>query len=197
LAEILGAYAPTPEKGGALELVFINGCSSYEFGRAVHAAGIPHVICWRTKVHDAAARIFSIAFYKHLQNAGTTYEDAFKQAQYAVKTEPMSPPGNRDVTVQRFELVDPDAGATTTGAAAAGIPYHFAKPKCACCLNAKTRKKRSSSGGATEPKKKVPKIETATERPVAALVAAIRDPNDCATATKAIMEMREGSSHMK
>ena len=48
---------------GKLETVFINGCKSEPFGRALHAAGIPYVICWKTLAEDAAARIAITTFF--------------------------------------------------------------------------------------------------------------------------------------
>ena len=62
-----------------LELVFLNGCSSEELGRAVHdKAGVPWV-CWRTACNDEAARFFSIKFFQALNRAGTSYHDALSK----------------------------------------------------------------------------------------------------------------------
>lgn len=62
LAEMLGAHSP--RSGGRLELVFLNGCCSEELGRAVHAAGVPVVVCWSTLAENSAARIFAMTFFK-------------------------------------------------------------------------------------------------------------------------------------
>jgi hypothetical protein len=62
LAEMLGAHSP--RSGGRLELVFLNGCCSEELGRAVHAAGVPVVVCWSTLAENSAARIFAMIFFK-------------------------------------------------------------------------------------------------------------------------------------
>jgi len=64
LAALLGRHAPSA--GGRLELVFLNGCRSEALGRAVRAAGVPYVVCWATPAHDAAARVFSRAFFAAL-----------------------------------------------------------------------------------------------------------------------------------
>ena len=62
IAEMLGAHSP--RSGGRLELVFLNGCCSEELGRAVHAAGVPVVVCWSTLAENSAARIFAMTFFK-------------------------------------------------------------------------------------------------------------------------------------
>ena len=77
LADMLGSHATA--HGGALELVFLNGCCSEQLGRAIHQAGVPHVVCWRTKCRDDAARLFSKAFFStHRQ--GKSYVTAFEEA---------------------------------------------------------------------------------------------------------------------
>lgn len=48
LARLLGEFSPA--RGGPLRLVFLNGCQSEDLGRAVLAAGVPHVVCWSTLV---------------------------------------------------------------------------------------------------------------------------------------------------
>jgi hypothetical protein len=125
LAKILGAYAPS--KGGNLGLVFLNGCSSYQLGKAVHSAGIPFVICWRTSVHDEAACIFSVAFYRHLQEQlNATYEGAFEQAKQAVLEKTVPKQGDDRISIPKFTLENPAAGTkTASGAWAAGIPHLF------------------------------------------------------------------------
>ena len=52
---MLGAHAPV--NGGTLELVFLNGCLSEDLGTAVHQAGVPHVVCWRTLAENSAAQV--------------------------------------------------------------------------------------------------------------------------------------------
>ena len=81
LASLLGAHAP--RHGGALELVFLNGCNSDSLGRAVHAAGVPHVVCWQTQCADGAARIFARTFFQ-ASAQGCTYEQAFEEAKRGV-----------------------------------------------------------------------------------------------------------------
>ncbi len=81
LAELLGEHAVG--HGGALELVFLNGCNSDSLGRAVHAAGVPHVVCWQTQCADGAARIFARTFFQ-ASAQGCTYEQAFEEAKRGV-----------------------------------------------------------------------------------------------------------------
>ena len=46
-----------------LQLVFLSACETLELGQALHLAGVPTVICWRTEVEDGAARLFAHHFY--------------------------------------------------------------------------------------------------------------------------------------
>ena len=62
LAALLGECAPP---AGYLELVVLQGCCTLELGRAVHAAGVPFVICWATPTEDTACRLFSTAFFEY------------------------------------------------------------------------------------------------------------------------------------
>jgi hypothetical protein len=134
LAQILGAYAPF--KGGNLELVFLNGCSSHALGEAVHEAGIPNVVCWETSCNDEAAQIFSTAFYKHLQEHGKGYAQAFDHAKHAVLTETE---GRSDgMSTPKYAFADPAAHIengrmqrTASGAWPAGTPVFFPKAPAA------------------------------------------------------------------
>ena len=83
LAEMLGAHSP--QNGGRLELVFLNGCCSEELGRAVHAAGVPVVVCWSTMAENSAARIFASTFFRTYMR-GKSYRHAFDEAKRAVRT---------------------------------------------------------------------------------------------------------------
>ena len=42
--------------GGSVEFANLNACSTYEMARLLREAGVPHVLCWRTPVHDDIAR---------------------------------------------------------------------------------------------------------------------------------------------
>lgn len=78
LAGLLGRHGA--DRGGPLELVFLNGCNSESLAVAVCDAGVPFVVCWRTKAHDAAARIFSMAFFEALAHLKTTQQHACPDA---------------------------------------------------------------------------------------------------------------------
>ena len=129
LARILGGHAP--KQGGPLELVVLNGCKSLELARAVHAAGVPHVVAWRTLVHNEAARIFSVAFFEALSTHGCSHSAAFEQAKQRIET--VTRPGNvngMSGCVPRFELRDPEDSTSATRVAV-GIPVLLSDPSLA------------------------------------------------------------------
>lgn len=77
LAAVLGAHAP--RNGGCLELVFLNGCHSKALGAAVHAAGVPYVVCWSTLAENSAARVFAATFFE-VSAQGLDYMRCFEEA---------------------------------------------------------------------------------------------------------------------
>ena len=109
VAQTLAAHAIS--NGGRLELVFINGCSSYDLGMEVLSVGVPCVVCWRTKVKDGAARVFALAFFRHLRQSGAPadYRAAFAEAKLAVSR--VTRPGRLGTgvasEVQRYVVRDP------------------------------------------------------------------------------------------
>jgi len=119
-----------PRHGGCLELVFLNGCCSEALGLAVHAAGVPTVVCWRTKVCDPAARVFARAFFKGLED-GRSVVDAFEDAKNAVMCVTHSGqltglPAGMTTSVPKFELREPGTPSAMTFVSpipiAAGVP---------------------------------------------------------------------------
>lgn len=89
LSQMLGGIA----KRGHLELVFLNGCCSANLGREVIKAGVPNVVCWETLTQDEAARIFSVEFFRQVQqmitqckNANADYKAAFDLAKSKVES---------------------------------------------------------------------------------------------------------------
>ena len=62
-----------------LELVFLNGCSTYGQKDGLLAAGVKRVIITDKAIHDNAAQHFSSQFYKSLAT-GMDIEAAFKEA---------------------------------------------------------------------------------------------------------------------
>ena len=127
LATVIGLA--TPSHGGSLELVVLNGCCSEPLGRAAHNAGVSSVVCWKTKVWDPAARIFTLAFFTALENGRST-ADAFDDAKVAVMFE--THPGqiaNLQTMVPKFELRRPGTASAMTSVHpepfAVGIPVLF------------------------------------------------------------------------
>ena len=108
LVDILCAHVP--KEGGALEMVFLNGCVTEPLGQLLRARGVPVVICWRTLLHDDAARIFSQAFFRAYGN-GQLERAAFEDAARAITTETkpgmLAYTGHLPSNVQKYELRDP------------------------------------------------------------------------------------------
>ncbi len=77
IAQYLGRHAVS--RGGALELVFINGCRSLDLGRAVRDAGVPYVVCWASACDSLAATYFAATFYRAFAQT-SEYELAFADA---------------------------------------------------------------------------------------------------------------------
>jgi hypothetical protein len=93
-------------------------------------------VCWETICNDEAARIFSTAFYKHLQEHGRGYAQAFDHAKHAVLT---ATEGRSDgISTPKYAFVDPavhfengQMQRTASGAWPAGIPVLFSKDPAA------------------------------------------------------------------
>jgi len=124
LADLLGAVSTA--RGGPLELVFLNGCSTEDLGLALRAAGIPEVLCWSTPVEHSAAAIFSKAFFDAKEKDGMRTAAAFEHAKLAVEQIPK--PGNDSSRfVPKYLLEPPDLGSnppglTLSGSFQAGVP---------------------------------------------------------------------------
>ena len=121
LARMLGRYSPS--RGGPLELVFINGCNSSSLGEAVLAEGMPNVVCWETVCDNGAAKCFSKAFFRALQDSSCA--DAFEQAKDAVEM-PTVRARNADgqlVLMKKFEIgVPPPGPPPTSYPCVVGVP---------------------------------------------------------------------------
>ena len=98
--------------GGDTEFIFLNACRSDGYGMSLNAKGFV-VVCWSTRVNDAAAQPFAVAFYEARVKNNASWQEAFD---FAVKI----------ISVD-FELRDPDDVTTTpaTTKPAAGIPKLF------------------------------------------------------------------------
>ena len=99
--------------GGNLEMVFINGCKSEAFGRALHAAGVRYVMCWRTQVVDEAARTAITAFFT-AASMGSSYEAAFEAARRSLLFETSGHRASFNVVngmpmrVPKYRIEDPE-----------------------------------------------------------------------------------------
>merc|ERR1711935_948411 len=89
---------------GQLELIFLNGCNSYKLGKKLPQPG-RWVLCWETLVADAAASIFSRAFFRELRRFNEGYGKAFQMAADAIRLDMEQHGQGRER--QRFELCDP------------------------------------------------------------------------------------------
>jgi CHAT domain-containing protein len=99
----------TESRAAPPELVHLSGCCTLELGKALIREGVKYVVCWKTKVCDKAAAIFSNAFYRELR-AGNAYPGAFSVASLVLKGAPT--PGalgtGHAAYVPKYALVDPD-----------------------------------------------------------------------------------------
>jgi hypothetical protein len=82
---------------GPLECAVLNACSTINMGQLLRAAGLSHVVCWKTPVHDETAREFCHLFYQALveQTRGGSpslrnYRDAFSVATDAMRVHAFS-----------------------------------------------------------------------------------------------------------
>ena len=111
--DIVALFAPYSRmNGGDTEFIFLNSCHSNGYGMCLNAMGFV-VVCWSTRVNDAAAQPFAVAFYFARVKNNASWQEAFD---FAVKI----------ISVD-FELRDPDdvTAAHATTKPAAGIPKLF------------------------------------------------------------------------
>jgi len=106
--EVASALALYASPRGRLELVFLNGCNSYELGCKLIQAGVQCVVCWRTKVKDGAARVFVVAFFEELLRSSDT-QRAFELAKVSLKAVMRDGqlPNGTPTQVQKYVLHDP------------------------------------------------------------------------------------------
>jgi len=105
--DLLASHAVT--HGGKLEMVFLNGCYSEPLARALHAAGMPYVLCWKTKVEDGAAKLAITTFFREM-NAGKPFESAFSAAKRALlfTTRAGKNACGLAMQVPKYEIKDPE-----------------------------------------------------------------------------------------
>ncbi len=72
---------------GTVECVVLNACQSEYLGKKLREIGVPHVVCWRSKVQDTTATQFALNFYKSLDKIHPgnnrpiwNYKQAFHEA---------------------------------------------------------------------------------------------------------------------
>jgi hypothetical protein len=77
---------------GPVECAVLNACSTAKMGQLLREAGMSHVVCWWTPVHDEIAREFSRHFYQALveqwssdTSAPRNYRGAFIAATDAMR----------------------------------------------------------------------------------------------------------------
>ena len=65
----------------------LNACQSEYLGKKLRDIGVPHVVCWRSKVQDTTATQFALNFYKSLDKIHPdnnrpiwNYKQAFTEA---------------------------------------------------------------------------------------------------------------------
>ena len=87
-------------------------------GERVRNAGVPYVVCWRTKAHNAAARTLARTFFASLA-AGRGHAQAFEDAKSAVLliTRPGRLANGVPSAVPAYELRDPHAPVADGGGA--------------------------------------------------------------------------------
>jgi hypothetical protein len=75
--------------GGTIECVVLNACETEDIGKKLRKAGVPYVVCWRSKVDDTTATNFAVDFFKSLNQSDVTkkmdYKLAFQQAVVRMK----------------------------------------------------------------------------------------------------------------
>ena len=110
LSDMLKMHASS--SGRVLELVVLNGSCSEPHGRAALAAGVPAVVCWRTRLLREAAPLFSEAFFQALAR-GLDCQMAFDLAGQEVQltTQPGELANGQKTHVPKYELRDPDGSA--------------------------------------------------------------------------------------
>ena len=66
--------------GGTIEFAMLNACETEEMGKALRAAGVRYVICWRSEVDDDTAREFALEFYRCLDTQDPSQAKDYKRA---------------------------------------------------------------------------------------------------------------------
>jgi len=136
VAALFGNHARRADSSSGIQLLVLNGCASYDLGRACCDRGVPFVICWRTLVHDEAAYLFVRGFFRALGRSARHEDDylrAFEAGKAAVteKTRVVRTTGGGIDKVPYFELSDPTSGRMRVGNSfAAGVPVLLTAEPC-------------------------------------------------------------------
>jgi len=73
------------QKLPALELVFLNGCSTHQYAQKLTETSAISVIATENAIDDQVAREFAVQFYRNLASE-KTYFQAYRQAENVLKT---------------------------------------------------------------------------------------------------------------
>ena len=121
-----------PHARDSLELIVFTGCKTDALAKALQERTcVSCCVCWSSKLHDEAGRIFGAAFAASTAE-GRTPEEAFEAACTKVKTatEPDFLDGGQiNSLVQKFELISPDDSALVYRAATAVPEAHRGRLK--------------------------------------------------------------------
>jgi len=82
------AIASVAGRNGPMECAVLNACSTEKMGRLLLQRGVPYVVCWKTPVHDDAAKELCGRFYRALveNTSGVRdYKRAFFAATHALQ----------------------------------------------------------------------------------------------------------------
>ena len=112
----------------------------------MHAAGVPYVVCWQSRVHDKAARLLASSLFVALSSS-RSYEQAFEQAKSALKlaTRPGKLANGIPSSVPLYEIRDPLA--PNTEPSFSPPPMASGVPLLLCDARARADRSISGSGG--------------------------------------------------
>eukprot|EP00658_Telonema_sp_P-2_P073650 TRINITY_DN62755_c0_g1_i1.p1 TRINITY_DN62755_c0_g1~~TRINITY_DN62755_c0_g1_i1.p1 ORF type:complete len:544 (-),score=53.64 TRINITY_DN62755_c0_g1_i1:58-1689(-) len=119
-----------------LELVMLAGCKSSGLGMMLAEAGVRHVQCWETLVHDAAAQTFDLTFLQHWLDHGDTSQAlslgiSAVEGTMCTSRKQGNTEGGHLAHVPKYACLDPEDGnlvdldsrrVISSGLIAAGIP---------------------------------------------------------------------------
>lgn len=96
--------------GKSLQLVFLNGCSTYALVDTLLTLGVPAVIATSVPVSDTKARDLAIRFYKHLA-LGESIQTAYQSAVRYINSSELDSTRKIEEAIQTRDFVLPSASA--------------------------------------------------------------------------------------